>query len=237
MRFTYLRIPSWKIMLGLSAFLAIVFSFLYWKSDPTSSPKLSALFAGFASAFLVAFFQLFSSILDAIKLSNYEKLGVEGILGNGRRGKDNYEPHISKANKVILVMGVTASRFMSDFGQSTDKNNELTLALARGVTAKFLLPKKEHIRDVDKEKVKETTLPTYNNLKKQYGDKISLKFFDHIAAHSIVVADNTCISGPVFEGVESKDTPAVILKSDSDFAKTYIDNFNREWKLADESFE
>ncbi len=72
-----LRTPSWAIMLFFSAALVIVFGILYWHVDAIANPKSAALYAGLVGAFLVAFFQLLSSVLDALRLRKYEKLGVE----------------------------------------------------------------------------------------------------------------------------------------------------------------
>ncbi len=232
-----LRTPSWAIMLFFSAALVIVFGILYWHVDAIANPKSAALYAGLAGAFLVAFFQLLSSVLDALRLRKYEKLGVEEILENGRRGRGYYGNLVSSAKKEILVMGVTASRFMSDFGQQRERNNELTTALSRGVKSRFLLPKKKWLRDIDSANITNKTIPAYKKLKHKFGDDIEIKYFDQIAAHSIVVVDKVCISGPVFPDVESQDTPAIVLKSDSDFAKPYMEHFEKQWNSADESFE
>ena len=232
-----LYFPSWGFILTIWALLTIFFVLMFWFSDPDANPKYAALMAGFASAFLVAFFQTSSAIIDAIKLKKYEKLGVIEILENGRRGRDYYGKLVSSASREIRVMGVTASRFMSDFGQISDKNNELHLALSKGVRVRLLLPKLEFMREVDRTNFIKTTLPAYDNIKQSCQGDISIKYFDHIAAHSIVVIDDICIAGPVFPNMESKHTPAIVLKSDSEFAKTYIAHFKHEWNSSYEKYE
>jgi hypothetical protein len=229
----YFRVPSYVFMLLLSALLSVFFGFMYWYEDGSINPKEAALYAGFASAFLVAFFQLSTSILQALKLQKFETMGVKEIL-NARRGVEYYGDLIGSAKKEILVMGVTASRFMDDFGSDKTGKSELVNALSSGVQVKILIPKKRYLASVDKSNLTSITIPTYQNLKGRFEDKIELKYFDHVAAHSLVVIDDVCIAGPVFSGLKSKHTPAIVLESSSKYANPYLSYFQREWKSANE---
>lgn len=46
--------------------------------------------------------------------------------------------------------------------------------------------------------------------------------------------DDTCIIGPVFPDLESRNTPALRLRSSSPMAIPYLDYFESEWEKAKE---
>ena len=43
------------------------------------------------------------------------------------------------------------------------------------------------------------------------------------------MVDSECIVGPIFEYVESKNTPALHWKNESPFAEKYLAYFEQEW--------
>ena len=61
-----------------------------------------------------------------------------------------------------------------------------------------------------------------------------MKFFNHIPSHSIFSVDETCIVGPVFPYLESKNTPALYLENSSPIAIEYLKYFETEWRNSHE---
>ena len=73
-------------------------------------------------------------------------------------------------------------------------------------------------------KAKKKELRHYQNLE--------IRYFSHTAAHSIFRIDDTCIIGPVFPELESKNTPALHVMKSSPMALNYMDYFDSEWEKA-----
>ena len=71
----------------------------------------------------------------------------------------------------------------------------------------------------------------YKELIQRYPN-VEIRYFNHIAAHSIFRIDDTCIVGPVFPNLESKNTPALHVMKSSPIALHYMDYFETEWKDA-----
>ena len=67
-------------------------------------------------------------------------------------------------------------------------------------------------------------LHKYNNLE--------VRYFNHTAAHSIFRIDDTCIIGPIFPELESRNTSAMHLKNNSPVALQYMGYFSSEWEQA-----
>lgn len=229
-----LNIPVYWVTLILSFMLLLIFVYLYWQVDQISQPKLASLYAGFASAFLVAFFQLSVSIIEALKLRRYEKMGVVDIRSN-RKSQEYYSNLIKETNNEILVIGVTASRFMEDFASNENSDSRALIdALSKGVIVKILLPKFTHLKPHQISDISGKTLKHYAKLKENYAN-IYIQYYDHIPAQSLVATDSICIVGPVFPDISSKNTPSIVMKREAILAKGYLQHFEQEWKKSDES--
>lgn len=50
--------------------------------------------------------------------------------------------------------------------------------------------------------------------------------------HSIFLFDENCLIGPIFDNLESKDTPTIVAKKNSPFVKDYLEYFDSEWSEA-----
>lgn len=215
-------------------FVAIIICsiFYFFQSDSSSGAILGSLVAGL----IVALIQLIISWRDFEMTKKVEDLRLIQILYN-RDDRLYYQKLISESRREIRVMGVTAKRFFEHFADMTvgarPDAQVLISAMNRGVKVKILLPSKEYITNNKKasyEQVEET-LKSINN--KYPEAEIEIRYFDHIPAHSIFMVDSECIVGPVFENVESKNTPALHLKNESPFAEKYIAYFEQEWKKLD----
>ena len=134
-------------------------------------------------------------------------------------------------------MGVTAKRFFEHFADMSKgaRGNARVLldALNRGVKVEILLPSKEFLKE-DKQGSYDQVHQVWQKILETYPCvDIKINYFRHVPAHSIFIVDNKCIVGPVFENVESKNTPALHLENESPFAVNYIEHFDEEWKSLD----
>lgn len=191
-----------------------------------------AFFGSLSAGLLVAILQFVISWQTYSEMEKLKKLKLIEILYN-RADRNKYADYIRNCNSELDVMGVTAVRFFNDFADmSNGAPEEATLLLKilkRGVGVRILLPSKEYLpssKKVDFDRVSEK----YNELK-QIG-KIEIRYFNHNAAHSIFRVDDTCIIGPVFPELESKNTPALHVMRASPWASNYMKYFEKEWCIA-----
>lgn len=202
-----------------------------WYTMNTTSP-IGAILSSIIAGLIVALIQLGLSWWDYQMMQKIEKLRLIEILYD-RDNRTYYADLIDKSRREIRVMGTTARRFFEHFADMTTgarpEAQVLISALNRGVKVKLLLPSKDYIalnKIADYKQVSETL----NTIKQKYPHaEIGIRYFDHIPAHSIFMVDSECIVGPVFENVESKNTPALHLKIESPFAEKYVAYFEQEW--------
>ncbi|WP_019865858.1 hypothetical protein [Methylovulum miyakonense] len=218
-----------SFLIFVIALLLILFSL-----DFLTGPKWSSIIPGLLTGFIIALFQAFLSWFEIKKIDEYDELKIKKILPD-RKSSEYYGALISKAEKEIKVLGVTAQRFLEDFASQNPKaaENEKVLlkALEKKVKVQILVANKELLSGEDKTKAKSAE----PRLKKLSSDSRTNEFFEyacytHAPAHSIVIIDEECIVGPIFPNVSSRYTPAIHLKRDSQFAKYYIEYFESEWE-------
>lgn len=215
--------------------LATITVWIWYRNtnDANVSTILGSLFAGL----IVAIIQFIIAWQDYKQTDKLKELELIEILYS-RDSRVFYEKYIKKSKRKINLMGVTASRFFSDFADDSPnapKEAQILLnALYRGVKVKILLPESDFVenankkQDVDKVKRRVTEI---NNKYPNYC--IEVKYFKHTPAHSIFNVDDQCIVGPVFPELESKYTPALYLRNSSPIADKYLSYFDYEWDKAE----
>ena len=216
------------IVLGILVIICVCWK---WYTMNITSP-VGAILSSIIAGLIVALIQLCLSWWDYQMMQKIEKLRLIEILYD-RDNRTYYANLIDKSRREIRVMGTTARRFFEHFADMTTgarpNAQVLISALNRGVKVKLLLPSKDYIafnKIADYKQVSETL----NTIKQKYPHaEIEIRYFDHIPAHSIFMVDSECIVGPVFENVESKNTPALHLKNESPFAEKYVAYFEQEW--------
>ena len=212
--------------------LLIVTIIIYYRIDNPSN-LLGALFGSLAAGLVVAIIQYLIAWQDYIQTEKLKKLKLKEVLYN-RAIRSQYEEYIRNTNRVLDLMGVTAVRFFNDFADTSigapENAKVLIQALERGVHVRVLLPTDEFLPEAkknDSQKVKNK----YKELTQRY-QNIEIRYFCHTAAHSIFRIDDTCIIGPVFPLLESRNTPALHLMTSSPMALNYLNYFESEWDQA-----
>ena len=226
------RLSLSMVILVILCILFITAIIVYFQIDKPDS-KWGTLFGSLAAGMIVAIIQYAISWQDYRQTEKLKKLQLLEVLFN-RDSRDKYEEYIRNANRKLDVMGVTAVRFFNDFADMSNgalENAQVLLrALNRGVYVRVLLVSKELLSEskkVDYAKVR----TKYKEIIQRYPN-IEIRYFNHIAAHSIFRIDDTCIVGPVFPNLESKNTPALHVMKSSPIALHYMDYFEKEWKDA-----
>ena len=220
------------IILVVLIVLLIVTMIIYCRMDNPSG-LWGALFGSLAAGLIVAIIQYLIALQDYIQTEKLKKLKLKEVLYN-RTTRSQYEEYIRNTNRILDLMGVTAVRFFNDFADTSvgapDNATVLLQALERGVHVRVLLPTDEFLpeaKKIDSAKVK----TKYMELTQRY-QNIEIRYFGHTAAHSIFRIDDSCIIGPVFPLLESRNTPALHLMTSSPMALNYLDYFESEWNQA-----
>lgn len=215
--------------------LLIVTIFIYYRIDNPSS-LWGALFGILAAGLVVAIIQYLIAWQDYKQTEKLKKLKLKEVLYN-RATRNQYEEYIRNTNRILDVMGVTAVRFFNDFADTSigapENATVLLQALERGVHIRVLLPTDDFLPEAkrnDSAKVK----AKYKELIQRY-QNIEIRYFCHTASHSIFRIDDTCIIGPVFPLLESRNTPALHVMTSSPMALNYLDYFETEWENANKA--
>ena len=222
-----LKIYLFKIVAFLTLVFSVATAWVFWF---TTNPQAAALLSGISTGLFVGFLQLLLSWNEHHEIETIKKLGIRQIKAY-REGKDYYERLITDSRKEILVLGVTAQRFMEDFANEARIDSRALIdALNRNVKVRILIPHLKHLSGNNLAKAGMAE-PRLKKLSDDY-PTFQFRHFDHTPAHSIVVADNECLVGPVFNHVESKDSPAIHLSTSSPYVREYLNHFENEWTLA-----
>lgn len=229
---TNFKIKATAIVLIALILATIVIYICYGSSNDA---KISAILGSLFAGLIVAIIQFIIAWQDYKQTEKLKELELIKVLYD-RADRKFYEEFIKRSKREIKMMGVTASRFFNDFADTSpnaSSNAKVLLdALGRKVKVKILLPSIDYIetnKKQDFEKVKQQIeviigkYPTFS---------LEVRYFKHIAAHSIFNIDDKCIVGPVFPELESKYTPALFLRISSPLSVKYLDYFEQEWENA-----
>lgn len=219
-----------NVIFIILAIIIAILSYLLFFSDISNSTKGSGIISGLFTGFIIVSCQIWLSWYEFGKIDEYRELKIKRILHN-RKDPVYYGDLISNAKKEIKIQGVTALSFLDDFANKNpnvlEKEKVLLKALERKVKTKILIADKAILNNAHKRKAEEAEnklailSSSYNNFEYTY--------YTHPPTHSIVIIDDECIVGPIFPDVNSRDTPAIHLKRDSQLANFYEEYFNQEW--------
>ena len=194
-----------------------------------------AVFGSLIAGVLVAIIQFLISWQEYQETEKLKELKLVEVLYN-RRAKEQYCEYIKSATRELDVMGSTAVRLFRDFADTTkgapENSRVLLLAMDRGVKVRILLPSEEFLpNDEKRQDAKEVKAKR----KEINHENLEIRYYEHKAAHSIFRIDDTCIIGPIFPDIESRNTPALHVMSSSPMAINYLDYFDSEWNQAKEA--
>lgn len=233
------RLPIRWVILVLFLFLIaclIIYLFKYSATASTNfDANLSSIVGGLIAGFIIACTQFLLSWFEYKRNDKLEKIGVIDILTN-KYAENKYRNIIKNLQTKLFIIGNTTHDLLNDFadeGNSQDEKKVLLSKLATGLDVKILIAKREYLDskaqtkfDNSTEKIRKLTL-RYRNFQ--------IKFYEHAPTQSIFIFDEECFVGPVFPGKSSRETPALHMKNESEFAKKYIEYFNNEWDRAVEN--
>ena len=228
-----IKIRATSIILGCLLLATIVVIIWYWN---TEDAKILAILGSLIAGLIVAIIQFCIALQDYKQTEKLKELELIKVLYD-RDDRTFYEEYVMQAKREINMMGVTANRFFKDFADddpnATSNRKVLLDVLNRRVKVRILLPNAEFVDENkrhDVEMVRQHVLRIKNT---HPAYSLEVRYFTHVAAHSIFNVDDKCIVGPVFPEVESKYTPALFLRNSSPIANKYLTYFKDEWNNAE----
>ena len=205
--------------------VAIITLFFFIVEDE----RIAALLGGISGGLLGVAISFLFSIYEHMQNDRFRAMGVLDILPD-RRDTSYYKNIVKNAQKIVLVMGTSCIRFIEDFADPKSDDRVLIDALNKHDNLKLtlLVPTEENMDNKSKLNF-EAGKEKLEQLQNQFGDRVAIKRYNFEPRHSLVWVDGNLIVGPVFQEVESKNSPAIHLTTDSAYAKKYLDYV--EWVL------
>ena len=222
------------VVFSILVILLVIVGILYWRENNPSS-NWGAILGSLIAGILVAIIQFLISWQDFRETEKLKELKLVEVLYN-RRTKEQYCEYIKSTTRKLDVMGSTAVRLFRDFADTTkgapENTRVLLLAMDRGVKVRILLPSEEFLPNDEKRQDAKEVKARRNEINHE---NLEIRYFEHKAAHSIFRIDDTCIIGPIFPDIESRNTPALHVMNSSPMAINYLDYFDSEWDQAKEA--
>ncbi|MCW2035415.1 MULTISPECIES: hypothetical protein [Xanthomonas] len=209
------------LLLSFGLFALYYFSLLPSDSDP--------LVTGIIAGAGIAVFQFLADWLEASDTRKIKSLKVTNVLLT-RDDEAYYRHKIEKCETNIDLLGDTAERFMRDFADAASPRPEkkvLIAALLRGVKVRLLVSSPRF--DAGE---KRNVLDQMRKMQADYPDIFQVRKYEGAANHSILRIDDLCIVGPVFPGIQSKNTPSIEMKVSSRLVAVYLSYLESEWAKA-----
>ena len=208
------------IFLGCLLLSIVIFTALFfWVDDD----KISAFLGGMSGGLVGVTISFLFSMYEYANMDRYRALGVRNILSD-RRDTSYYENIVKDAKEIVQVMGTSCIRFIEDFADPASDEHVLLDAMSNHDNLKItiLVPKEENMDGKSKSNF-ETGKEKIYQLQNRFQDRVFLKRYNFEPRHSLVRVDSNLIVGPVFQEVESKNSPAIHLTTNSAYAKKYLD--------------
>ncbi|AEF99785.1 hypothetical protein [Methylomonas methanica] len=226
------NISLFTVIVIATCLVIAIFSIAYFYSVDKTDQAIEAILSGLISGGVIFLIQI---SMDAYKFKvtdKYRRLGVTDILGNKKERKF-YGNLILSTNTDIKMLGKTAKDLLDDFAHE-DSDDEISKALLVAIEKQrkiqFLLAHEDYLDESHKADLK--SVKSQLTLL-QKNENFTVKYYNHIPAHSIFIVDNTCIVGPIFTGKSNRETPAIHLERHSQLAKHYEDYFDSEWEICE----
>ena len=215
------------ILLGFLLLGLIIVTVLFFCVD---NAKWSAFLGGISGGLFGVTITFLFSMYEYGAIDRYRALGVLDILAD-RRDTSYYKNIVKDAKEIVQVMGTSCARFIEDFADADSDEHVLIDALKKHDNLKITLlaPTKECMDDNSKLNF-EAGKEKLDKLQDRFPDRVFLKRYNFEPRHSLVRVDSDLIVGPVFQGVESKNSPAIHLTTDSAYAQKYLEHV--DWVLS-----
>ena len=219
--------PFWAvIVIGIILAAGCVLIGLY----TTQNATVIAVLGGLLGGLVVYTISFITEIGQLRQLDRFRRLGIKDIL-NTRHDITYYEPIVGVAKLRVCVMGTSSHRFINDFLDDKADNKVLVdqLRLHPSLKVSILVPLEHHM-DAESRTKFDLVRPKIDRLITEFGSRVELRRFDDVVRLSMVLADDELITGPVFPGVESRQSPAVHVDSRTEYGQKCLEHFDKVWK-------
>ena len=207
------------IFLGCLILSIVISTALFFFAD---GEKISAFLGGMSGGLIGVTISFLFSMYEYANIDRYRALGVLNILPN-RRDTSYYADIVRKAKEIVQVMGTSCIRFIDDFADPKSDGHVLIDALRKynNLTLTLLVPTEENMDENSKSNFK-TGEEKLKLLQEEFPKRVFIKRYNFEPRHSLVRVDDHLIVGPVFQEVESKNSPAIHLTTNSEYAQKYL---------------
>lgn len=234
-----LLIPLHWIVLAVLVLITAIFSVMFLFFVPgkewfAPDGYFVIMLTGLIPGLVVALGQYMLQWFEFREMSRLRRLKIKDVLIS-RDDEKYYGGLIDNAEKEICVLGVTATRLLSDFadqGSPKPEKQSLISALKRGVKLRILIANQTSLPLEDASEKFPKAVRRLKELKNAFPSNFAYRIYDHQPSHTVFRADSECLVGPKFPQLESKNTPTVHTSSDGNFAKPYLDYFESVWDSA-----
>lgn len=222
------RVPLWLLLTCGLSLVTVGLGYWYYTVDPTDAKQLG-LAGGLLTGLIVYLFTYVTLLRPIIELDRFHRMGMKALLSN-RHDKDYYQKLLRRSRYKVDVLGASCSRFVRDFLDPDDDSAVLIDALnkRRQLRIRLLIPTDAHMSQEVKNATA-ATIKTLAALKSAFGNRIEMRRFDDQARHSLVIADDDLIAGPIFKQDKSRHAPAVHVLTRTLFGQKYSAYFDGLW--------
>lgn len=232
----YVSVRLSLIVLVLLILLLIAFGYMFIKGDVNT--KVGSLMGGLTATFVAVLIQFLLTMAHHREIERLKRMGFQDILSHQDKRKHYYAEVLRSARKRIDFLGKTADRFLSDFAfeqEGAAPSDQLLLkALANGVKVRMLVAEPKALPEGKQEK-HTNSITRMQKLKKDYPDNFEFRYLSSMPGQTYVLADQSCIFGPVLPEESSRISPAIHAYSDSPFLESYYRFFERQWKEGEQT--
>ncbi|WP_427500644.1 hypothetical protein ACQE3E_13215 [Methylomonas sp. MED-D] len=151
----------YSIIIFASLIIVILSLLALFLFDVLVGPKWSAVIPGLLTGFVIALFQALLSWYEIKKVNELKELKVRKILPS-REDPVYYGNLISRSKKEIKLLGVTAQRFLDDFGSDSPNAPEHRKVLIKTLNDNDHINIKLLLADYDSIKSNEDNRNKYN---------------------------------------------------------------------------
>ena len=220
-------VPFWSMIAGGLLLLLISTALILFHTD---DPKWIGLLGGVAGGLVVYGINLLTDIFAFRRLDQLERMQVHSTLAT-RHDITYYRPVVRKATRSVKVTGTSCFRFITDFLDLDSVDKVLVDQLRRhnGLVVCLLVPQEKYMSAETLQRF-DSIRDKIDRLLEEFEHRVQIRRFDQYARHSLVVVDDELIAGPIFQGSESKQAPAIHIDCSTEFGKKYLEYFDDVWR-------
>lgn len=221
------KIPLPYLLIITFTLAIIAFSYILINGD--NSDVTTSILSGLLVGTVFSLIQFLIDFDKHLVTNRLRKLELKEVLTN-RSDTTYYNKLLVNARCEVNVMGSSCSRFIEDF-MDIDSDSHVLLNAMKNNTrlkVKLLIPTENNM--LMKSRISFIRVePIIKSLIKDFPNQFELRRFNDAARHSFVIVDDDLIAGPIFQDIDSKNSPAIHISSTSVYGRKHVDYYDNVW--------